>query len=380
MQAIKLPLEFQFTTKKSANTTCQGYIFSNKKEGKAVKMGQGHRAPIGIPVISVHDSQRHLLIGLCREGPNLLRLNMFSLTSFKLLKRIAMANQQNSINSRYILRSYSANQKVVYYHESHANIEVRSSVTLKLRSSYSLSEICQEIGLSDMFSELKTSLDLDYIPHLSSLVMLLGPKIALMDDKKAKQLPTVIYENTTLENYRSINYDENRKIMLGVGTFSFLLVGFNDTGVSYTKTLSSNLLGKTSRMLCWNPAERMIVLSQRTTQKAENFHFLCYKDGRLTHTASVLNLPPYGNCYDEDSQLLLFMEGDDRNRYISSISLRDFNDRIEDLDKPVELEGEIFAFLPPSDHYHDTYFIKFVRDTLIIKPRTMYEDEFVRRL
>lgn len=155
-------------------------------------------------------------------------------------------------------------------------------------------------------------------------------------------------------------------------------MGFDNHGVSYMRILTSDKLGRSSKWLNWNPLEELIIVAQRISQKTENFHFLSYRTENLSVAASVLSVPTYGNYYDEMNQLLLYIEGVDGKKRISSVSLENFNAKMQGIEKPAILEGEIMAYLPEDDVYSETYLIKCCHESLIVKPQPVYDDQFIR--
>ena len=162
------------------------------------------------------------------------------------------------------------------------------------------------------------------------------------------------------------------------GTSSLLLVGFDEIGVGYTRLLKSNKLGKASRLLCWDPVEEMILISQKISQKRENIHILSYKNENCAVAASVLNVPSYGNYYEEDSQSFFFIEGDEERQMISYLSLKDFHKSIEGVEQPVILEGEGLTYMPMVDHQHDSYNMTSIHGILVVRPTFSNEKVFIR--
>ena len=243
MQPSEFRTEFHITPQvNNERAKCDGFIFTNLKDGKPIRMSYHIRNTVGMIINAVPDPDTHLLVALSREGGNVLGFNIFSMTyQFRLVKRAFTQLQCNSINSRHILRFYGKKQKLIYYHESHANIEIRNSFSLKRLSSFGLTEICKEVGLSATFSDLRISIDLDYIPHLSSMILLLGSKIVLVSEKKTNQKPSVIFSIKGDEAYHSITYKEKRKVLLVEGMFSMMLLGLDNMGISQLRILKSNL-------------------------------------------------------------------------------------------------------------------------------------------
>lgn len=381
MHAIDLPKEFQIFTKKREEPIQQeeGYVFKNfLKERKATKVKSNSSKTTGILIIGNQVPVGKLIVALCREGPSLLSLNFFRHEKLIPLKRLLLPIAKNAINSRHILRINARKQKLVFYHESSENIEIRNFSSLRLTNLFSLSEICKEVELINLYTELRTSLDLAYIPHLSSLLLLLGPKVVLLADKTVKAPPSVIFDSKDKAKFRKISYDEKKRVLLGVGVTSILLVGFDNHGVSYMRILTSDKLGRSSKWLNWNPLEELVIVAQRISQKTENFHFLSYRTENLSVAASVLSVPTYGNYYDEMNQLLLYIEGVDGKKRISSVSLENFNAKMQGIEKPAILEGEIMAYLPEDDVYSETYLIKCCHESLIVKPQPVYDDQFIR--
>lgn len=233
MQPIDLPPEFQINSNQCQEKTyCDGFIFKNTRDGRPIRLQYRANSLQGIVVTSIHDLDTNLFVVLMREAPNRLSFNLFSVCYCKMIKRISFPIQSAPINSRHILRFCSKKQKLIHYHESHANIEIRNSASLKLISTYSLAEICKDVGLANRFSDLRTSIDLDCIPHLSSMILLLGSKIVLVPEKKTKQKPAVVFDLGGNERYRSITYKEKQRVVLVIGLSSMLIIGLDDIGIS----------------------------------------------------------------------------------------------------------------------------------------------------
>ena len=379
MQAIELPRQIQITPEcHNERAKCHGFIFTNLKDGKPIRLNYCSKSTVGIVISVETDLDTHLAVALSRESGNRVGFNVFNLTyQFRLVKRSFTQLQCNSINSRHILRFYGKKQKLIYYHESHANIEIRNSVSLKRLSTFSLAEICKEVGLSASFSDLKTSMNLDYIPHLSSMILLLGSKIVMVSEKKTKPKPSVIFNITGHEMYHNIIYQEKRKVLLVEGITSILLMGLDNMGISQLRILKSNLLGRASKLLCWNPIEEVFVVSQRISPKKENHYVLSYATPNLTHIGSLMNIPCYGNHYDEDSQSLFFIEGEGNYKNVSFLEFKGISARLGCPDKPAILEGECLVYIPENLDCDDFY-IRYYKDTLIVKRKPHPEDKFTR--
>ena len=379
MQPIELPCEFQINTKKrNENSRVGGFIFKNLKDGKPIRLKLKAKGPMGITIASVHDHDTNLIVILAREGTNHLSFTMYHAIYSRIVKRVIIPIQTNLINSRHIVRFHSKNQKLIHYHESHANIEIRSSISLKPVSTLSLFDICKEVELTNSFSDLRTSIDLDYIPHLSSMILLLGSKIVLVPEQRTKQKPSVIFHIENSERYRSILYKEKRRVMLIVGIVSLLIIELNDVGISQVRVLTSNKLCNSSKFLCWNPIEQIVLLSQRISQKMENYYILSYATPELTHVASLLKIPTYGNYYDEDSQTLFFIEGEDDHKSVSFLCLKGISARLGCPGKPVLLEGECMVYMPEEEFQSEHYLIRYHKDMLVVKRLPHIGDDFTR--
>ena len=377
MQPIELPSEFQINPRKRKETQHSGgFIFKNLKDGKPIRLKVRSKDALGIPIAVVHDFDTNIIVVLSRLGTNLL-LSMVVAIYARMVKRVNIPFQSNLINTRHILRFYPRKQKLIRYHEFQANIEIRSSVSLKPLSSFSLAEICREIGLSKNFSDLRTSIDLDYIPHLSSMILLLGAKIVLVPEQKM-QKPSVIYNIEGYEKYRSIVYKEKQRVLLVAGMSSLLLMNLDNTGICQVRVLTSNRLCNSSKLLCWNPSEEIFLLSQRISQKMENYYILNYSTPELTHIASLLNIPAYGNYYDEESQTFFFIEGEDDRKSVSFIPLKGISTKFERVEKPALLEGECMVYVPEEGVQSEHYLIRYYKGTLLVKGVSQIEDDFTR--
>lgn len=206
--------------------------------------------------------------------------------------------------------------------------------------------------------------------------MLLGSKIALVTINKGKTKTKVIFESVN-NKFSSLHADSKQKILLVEGT-SLLLVGFDEIGVSYTRLLKSNKLGKARRLLCWDPVEEIILISQKFSQKRENIHILSYKNENCAVAASILNVPSYGNYYEEDSQSFFLIEDDEERQMISYLSPKDFHKSIEGAEQPVILEGEGLTYMPTVDHQHDSYNMTSIHGILVVRPTFSNEKVFIR--
>ena len=377
MQPIELPTQFQITTKTSSDTICcAGFYFNNFRSGRPVRT-KNSKITSGVLMTGIFQANINLLVVVSREGPYIISLNLYNLLTHKLAKRGNIHVQTNSINSRNILRPHFESRKIIFYLESQATIEIRNSFSLKPISTFSLAQLCKELNMSNKFSELRSSVDLDYIPHLSSIVMLLDSKIVLVQCKKTKAAPMILFDGEN-EEFSSLHYNSKQRTLLVEGTSSLLLITFDEVGVNPTRLLTSNKLGKASKLLCWNPFEELVVVSQRIAQKREHYHILSYRTENLSVAASVLDVPAYGTYYDEDSQSFLYIEGTEEQQAISRVSLKDFNKNIESFEKPAILEGECMAYIPVTDHQHDCYDMMHFHGFLYVGPHFSNEKVFIR--
>ena len=369
MQAIELPEEFQIKTKKSPESMF-GHIliFSNLKEGRALKYRNNAKNCCGIHITSSFDANTNLHVSLFREGPNILHMVLFNFLNFKVLKRVQVHIHKNSINTRFILRICSAGKKIIFYHESQATIEIRSLLSLKIITTVNILELCQSVYPADMFNDARASLDLEYVPHLSSSALLLGTKIVLAPDLKLNQAPTVIFDSKELDQYRKLIYNRDKRTLLAVGGSTILLIEFDNYGVSHLRLLSSDKISKASRFLCWEPEEDVVIFSQKVSFIEENYYILSYRTPNLTLIASLQNIPTYGQLYHQATQTLMFIEGKARNKWVGSLSLKNINISVKDCDEPAVLEGECLVYIPDLEPQTDLFTICHYRNTLFVKP------------
>ena len=382
MQTLELPEDLRITTKKSPEAKFGHiYIFSNLKEGKAMKFKDHGKCGSGIPITNAFDPRTKLVVCLFREGPNLLNLTLSSMMTLRFLKRAVIHIPKNSFNSLCILRVCSKTQRIFFYNECLAAIQIRSLQSLTIIKTYALADICQRLQFADLFSEVRSSVDLEYIPHLSSMVLLLGCKIVLMPEKKAKEDPVVLFNGKDVDNFRKIMYNVEKRVLLAVGVSAILLVQFDNFGVSGLRLLTSEMLGKSSMFLYWDPKGEMVIFSQRGggVCKAANYHVLSYKSLNLTLVGSLMHATMYGHQFDEASQTLFLVEnGLGLQKRLSSISLKDLNDDFEKSEEPVELESECLTYLDLIEPETHQYKINYIRDTLVLKPCPCVVDVFAR--
>lgn len=374
MQAIELPKEFQIITKKRPESQCgHGYLFRNLKEGRAIKFKHHAKNSCGIYICSANDARTKLGVSLFREGPNLLNMVLFNFISFSVIKRTQIHVPKSTVNSRIVLKMCPGKQRIIFYHESQGTIEIRSLLSLKVIKTYSLSDICQSVQMTDLFAELRTSVDLEYISHLSSIIMLLGSKIVLIADKKYKEPPLVVFNAKEVDRFRSMHYDPTKRMLMAVAISSLLLVEFDNFGVSCMRLLTSDKLGRSSRFLCWNPKEDLVVFSQKVNFKLENYYIMSYKPANLTVAATIRNIPPYGHSYDESTQTLFFVEDGMMRKRVSSICLKDFNTNFKSLDEPIDLEGQYLTCIPDDGSEANVFKIFYCREALIVKPMPNFD-------
>ena len=377
MQAIELPSQYKVTTQKSSDTICcGGFIFINFRCGRPLNPSLDPTS--GVFLVEVILPKTNLLICVYREGPYILTLNIYNLLSYKLTRRGTIYANTNAVNSRYILRPNHDSKKLIFYLECQSSIEIRSILSLKLIKTLSLAQICNQLNMSNKFSELKCSVDMDYISHLSSIIMLLNTKIVLIQvDKATTTIPMVLFDNE-IEKFNSLRYNSKQRTLLVEGTSSILLLKFDEVGVNSTRLLTSNKLGKASKLLCWNPFEDLVVVSQRIAQKREHYHILSYRTENLSVAASILGVPAYGTFYEEESQSFLYIEGTEEQQAISRVSLKDFNSNIGSFEKPLVLEGECMTYIPVTDHQHDSYYMIGYRTFLYVGPNFNNDKVFIR--
>ena len=377
MQAIELPSQYKVTTQKSSDTTCcSGFVFISFRCGRPLSTSPDTKVSSGVFLVEVFLPKMNLLVGVYREGPYVLTLNLYSLLTFKVMRRGKVYANTNTVNSRYILRSNCESKRIIFYLEGQASIEVRSILSFKVIKTFALAQICNELNMSNQFSELISSVDMDYISHLSSIVLLLNTKVVMVQVHKSTS-PILVFDNE-IEKLCSLHYNSKQRTLLVEGTSSLLLITFDEVGVSSTRLLTSNKLGKASKLLCWNPFEELVVVSQRIAQKREHYHILSYRTENLSVAASVLDVPAYGTYYDEDSQSFLYIEGTEEQQAISRVSLKDFNKNIESFEKPAILEGECMAYIPVTDHQHHSYYMISFREILFVGPHFSNEKVFIK--
>ena len=376
MLAIELPSELRITTKKTEDTICcAGFLFNKFGDIKTLRVKHTKQISSGVLMTGALQPNVNLAVIVSREGSNTLGLNLYNLLTRKLAKRRTIHTQTIPTNSRIVLRSHFEAKRILFYFESQGTIEIRNSISLKIVSTFSLAEICDSLNMSNDFSELKASVDFDYIPHMSNVVILLDSKIVLVQAKKTT--PTILFDNEN-EKFHRFSYNPNQWILLAEGISSLLLIDFDEFGARSIRLLTSNTLGRSCKLLCWNPFEEIIVVSQRIARKRENFHILSYKTESLTVAASVLDVQTYGNYYNKDSQSLIFIEGNEQLQMMSCLSLKDFNKNIEGVEQPAILEGECMAYLPKTDHQHDSYNLYEFNGIIAVKPQFSSDKVYLR--
>lgn len=379
MQAIELPSEYHVAIKQNRDAfCCNGFIVDKYGSRKQIRSKHNIKISSGVLMIAIFQNSLNLLVVIGREGPYMLSLNLFNTLTDKLAKRTIIPILHNSFNFKRILRLHFEAKRIIFYLESQATIEIRNSSSLKPVSTFRLAQICNELNMSDRFSELKASVDLDYIPHLSSIVMILDSQVVMIEGKNAKASPMVIFDSKH-EKFKSLRCNTKQRALLVEGNSSLVLLGLNEVGeASYTKVFTSNYLGKAGKLLCWNPFEEIVVVTQRIALSRENFHVLSYKTETISVAASVLNVPTYGNYYEEHSQTLIYVEGNEDQQIISYLSLKDFNKNVVSGATPAILEGQCMAYLPSTDHPHNAFHLINFRGLLFVGPCYSSNSSFKR--
>ena len=148
------------------------------------------------------------------------------------------------------------------------------------------------------------------------------------DDVDQSEMLLDCAEHTIKERLNGLRYHSKQKVLFVSGATSFFLMGFDDTGLSYSRTLSCNRFGRAVRLLGWDPQEEFILIAQRTMGSQERYHLIDYRAADPIF-ASFLNGQSFlGSCYDSINHRLFYIEaGSDQRKDIRFVNLEGFREK-----------------------------------------------------
>ena len=356
--------------------------------GKSYKLRESYKGNLG----TVIAGQNHLKLGLglilTREGSTMSFILHNNSSSRRLLKRFSIQIENNYANFHQTVRLCNGESVFLFYHESKAEIEIRSLTSLKKTWSLDLTQMCNKFNLLKYLDQIKASLDFDSITHLGKIVLLLANKLILVKKDSVDQSEVVFdcSELTIKERLMGLRYNFEQRILLVIGMTSFFLFGFDDKGLSYSRNIGCNQLGRAIRLLGWDPKEEFILIAQRIMGDHENYHLIDYR----TSDPMIINFLNgkllLGNCYDSINHRLFYIEvGSDQRKDIRTVSFRDFREKYV-LNEPqqqiceIEFDTDIYTPLPPISKMFTFYLMDSLNDRLFFKPLRGIDERFLKDL
>lgn len=97
------------------------------------------------------------------------------------------------------------------------------------------------------------------------------------------------------ERLNALRYESEQRVLLVSGVTSLFLFGFDDAGLSYSRHIACNQLGRAIRLLGWNPKEEFIVIAQRTIGEQESYHLIDYAASDPTFVSFLKGADNHGN-------------------------------------------------------------------------------------
>lgn len=354
------------------------------KYGKCFKIHEDMKANNGTVMMGQNNLKLSIGIVLTREGSTLSFI-LHNLKNAKIVKQLRMQLENNYANYHHVTRLCNDDLSFLFYHESRPDIELRSLTFLKKRSSLSLAQICQKFNLLNYFDQIKVSLDFDSIPHLGKLALILTNKLILVKMDVIDQAEVLFdcSELSVKERLNGLRYDSEKRVLMISGMSSFFLFGFDDTSMSYSRTIDCSQFGRAIRLLGWDPHDQFILIAQRIMEDQENYHLIDYRASDPIIITFVKRQPLLGNFYDLANHRLFYIEvGGDRRKDVRIVNLRDFREKydFEEHEKHFEIEFDTdhYTPLPPISEIYIYFFMHFLKDFLFLKPLRVYDEKMVK--
>ena len=363
----------------------QDYGFLFVGSGKSYKLRWSSKGNLGTILTGHNHLRLGLVLILAREGSTINFILHSIRNSRRLLKWCSIQIENNYANFHQNVRLCNGESVFLFYHESKAEIEIRSLTSLKKTWSLDLTQMCNKFNLLKYLDQIKASLDFDSITHLGKIVLLLANKLILVKKDSVDQSEVVFdcSELTIKERLMGLRYNFEQRILLVIGMTSFFLFGFDDKGLSYSRNIGCNQLGRAIRLLGWDPKEEFILIAQRIMGDHENYHLIDYR----TSDPMIINFLNgkllLGNCYDSINHRLFYIEiGHDQRKEIRTVSFRDFRAKY-DLNEPqqqiceINFDTEHYTAPPPISGIYPYYFMDSLKGTLFFKPLRGTDEKFL---
>jgi len=291
--------------------------------------------------IHAESSSPKLLIASNKLNSDRLQIKLVTTTSLKPIKSTKIFVGDNCETQRLVLKANHASASLLFYHEASMEMRLIKEFALITRRTYHLQSLCASIGISSYVNDIKKLVDLEFIPHLSGLVVSFGMCLGLLLPRE--EAPRVIYQPQG-EVVRSVQYEPKEKLLLVLGSQSISLLDVDTKGVVSSRRLESNFLKMDCRVLVWDSLSKMIVLAQLTAKNRENYHFIGYCSQKINQKTSILNKPRNSSIYCQRRKSLLYMEENRESRAIKSFPLLDAD--CDQESGECRIEGDIIACLP----------------------------------
>lgn len=269
-----------------------------------------------------------------------IQIKLISLKGLKAIKKTRVYVEDNTDTRKLVLKTNKATSSILFYHEGSMEIRLIKELALVTRKTYHLQELCCCLGINEGITQIKKSIDLEYIPSLCCIVVSFGTCIGLIPT--CKDMPRIIHK-TDSDQIRNIYYDSTEKLLLVLGTTSLSLFNIDAQGVTGSRVFNNCFLKMPCRVLGWDTVEGAIVLAQLTNRGRENFHLMRYCSKGIILKTSVINKMKNSSYYSKKCKTLFYVDDDcSQGKIIRGFPMS--NARCDE--EECIIEGEKVAVLP----------------------------------
>ncbi len=248
------------------------FYFRDLGQGKTQTIPHVFRTGGGLNIGVVRNFSLCTQVCLRRGAESPLVLETLFMRRFPIVKRVPVRITQfdQSYSTVFKLCHYDS-RFFVFYHEQHPIVEVRSLISLKVVTTCGLEGIFSGLDLNSKANELKTSIDVTYIPFLEQFALAIGSTVVLAKDSAVKR---IIYDaklHNAKERFTNISYDNCSNHLLVVGTASIVIFQLDSIGTCPARTLplDQSSYGRGARFLGWIHSESLLMIGKTTPQLQE---------------------------------------------------------------------------------------------------------------
>ena len=352
--------------------------------GKSFKIRETCKGNNGTVIMGQQCGRLRLGIILTREGATLSFL-LHNLRNAQTVKQLCIPIENNYVNYHHIFRVCNDDATFLFYHESKTEIEIRSFNTLKKRRTLDLLPICQKFNLLESLNQIKVSLEFDSIDHLGKIVLVLVNKLVLVK-KDSSNNSEILFDCADLnikERLMGVKYDSEQKVLIASGMVTFFLFGFDDIGLSYSRQIACNQLGRAIRLLGWDPKEEIILIAQRIMGNKENYHLIDYRAPDPVTMSFLKGQSVMGTLYDPEGHKLHFIDvGADKRKEIRTVNFKEFRENYDlggqQRNYEIEVDTERYTSLPPISETYTYYLMKTFKGLLFFKPLRAIDEKALK--